>query len=221
MRRGHPLLRLAVLALLVGAAFAAIALTGPLNAARVRGLVGGGAPVWQMLAFVVVSSLLTVGLFPGPLLAATAGVLFGVAEGTIVSIVSATLGGVLAFLLANVVAGDALERIGGRRTQAIAAWIGNRGFLAVLYARIMPGVPYTLVNYAAGLSPVALGSFALATLIGCAPRAFAYAALGSSFSVGNLTSPAAIAAVAVLVVMGLAGLILARRTRTASELLDL
>jgi uncharacterized membrane protein YdjX (TVP38/TMEM64 family) len=66
-----------------------------------------------------------------------------------------------------------------------------------------------LVNYAAGLSPVTLRAFTAATAIGCAPRAFAYTALGGSFD--DLGSPEAIAAIVVLVVMGLAGLVLARR----------
>jgi uncharacterized membrane protein YdjX (TVP38/TMEM64 family) len=92
---------------------------------------------------------------------------------------------------------------------ALRAWVGRRGFLTVLYARIVPGVPYTLVNYAAGLTPIALRSFVAATAIGVAPRAFAYTALGGSL--GNLDSPEALAAVAVLVVMALAGVALARR----------
>jgi uncharacterized membrane protein YdjX (TVP38/TMEM64 family) len=79
----------------------------------------------------------------------------------------------------------------------------------VLYARIAPGVPYTLVNYAAGMTPIAMRSFVAATAIGVAPRAFAYTALGGSL--GNLGSPEAIAAVAVLVAMALVGVVLARR----------
>ena len=70
-------------------------------------------------------------------------------------------------------------------------------------------MPYTLVNYAAGLTPIALRAFVLATAIGVAPRAFAYTALGGSL--GNLRSPEAYVAIAVLVVMAVGGLVLARR----------
>ena len=76
--------------------------------------------------------------------------------------------------------------------QALRAWVGARGFESVLLARVAPGMPYNLVNYAAGLTPVALATFVLATAIGVAPRAFAYTALGGS--IGNLGSPAAIVA---------------------------
>ena len=71
-------------------------------------------------------------------------------------------------------------------------------------------MPYNVVNYAAGISPVALGSFTLATLIGAAPRAFAYAALGGNLD--NLGSPEVIAALIVLVVMAIGGAIALRRS---------
>jgi uncharacterized membrane protein YdjX (TVP38/TMEM64 family) len=186
----------------------AVASSGSLSSERVRGWVDGYG-VAGPIVFVVVSSLLTVCLFPGPLLSGASGLLFGTALGTGVSIVSATLGAVLAFSLARWLAHDAVEELQGRRLAALRAWVGRRGFLSVLYARLAPGIPYNLVNYAAGLSPVRLGAFAGATALGCAPRAFAYTALGGSLD--DLGSPEAISAFVVLVVMAISGLLLARR----------
>jgi uncharacterized membrane protein YdjX (TVP38/TMEM64 family) len=60
-----------------------------------------GAGVLAPLAFVVVSSLLTVAMFPGPLLSGASGLLFGTALGTPVSIIAATLGASLAFSIAR------------------------------------------------------------------------------------------------------------------------
>jgi uncharacterized membrane protein YdjX (TVP38/TMEM64 family) len=185
-----------------------VALSGSLSAERVRHWVDGYGLLGPVV-FVVVSSLLTVCLFPGPLLAGASGLLFGTALGTPISIVAATLGATLAFSLARWIAHDAVEELQGPRLRALRAWVGRRGFVSVLYARIMPGVPYTLVNYAAGLSPVALRSFVAATAIGCAPRAFAYTALGGSF--GDLGSPETVIAIVVLVGMAIVGLVLARR----------
>ena len=103
-----------------------------------------GGPV----AFIAVSSLLTVVFFPGPLLAGAAGLLFGTALGTPTALVAATLGATLACLLSRFVAGDAVEELGGPRVRSLAAWVARRGFLSVLYARLAPGVPYNAVNYA-------------------------------------------------------------------------
>ena len=75
------------------------------------------------------------------------------------------------------------------------------------------GDPYSVVNYAAGLTRVPLATFALATAIGCAPRAFAYTALGGNL--GSLGSPAAIVAYAVLVAMGVGGVAIALRDTRA------
>jgi uncharacterized membrane protein YdjX (TVP38/TMEM64 family) len=172
------------------------------------------AGVWAPLAFVVLSASLTVVLFPGPLLAGASGLLFGTALGFPLSLTAAVLGASLAFLIARSAGRDAVERRGGTRVRRLREAIGRRGFLAVLYARIVPGVPYSLVNYAAGLAPIRLATFAAATALGAAPRAFAYTALGGSLD--DLGSPEAIVAVAVLVVMAVGGLVALRLTRSGS-----
>lgn len=210
MSRMHPAARLALLSFAVGALFAAIVLTGPLSSARVHGWIGGSGADAAVL-FVLLSASLTVACFPGPLLAGASGLLFGTAVGTPLSILAATLGAVLAFLIARRLAGDAVERLGGARLRSLSGWVGERGFLSILYARIVPGVPYTAVNYAAGLSRVGVRAFTAATAIGVAPRAFAYTALGGTLN--NLDSPEAIVAAGVLVVMAIGGLWLASRAR--------
>ncbi len=147
-------------------------------------------------------------LFPGPLLAGASGLLFGTALGFPLSLLSAVLGASMAFLIARHVGRDAVERRAGPRVARLREGIGRRGFVAVLYARIVPGVPYSLVNYAAGLAPIGLATFAGATALGAAPRAFAYTALGGSLD--DLGSPEAIAAIAVLVALAVGGLVILR-----------
>ena len=204
-----PWLRLASLAAVLVVCVVAFALTGSLSSERVQSWFddyGAAAP----FVVIVVSALLTPALFPGPLLAGAAGLLFGTALGTPIAIVAATLGAVLAFAIGRWWAHDAVEELAGGRVARLREWIGRRGFYAILYARLAPAIPYNLVNYAAGLSPVRLGAFTAATAIGCAPRAFAYAALGGNLD--DLTSPAAIAALVVLVLVGIGGWIALRRS---------
>lgn len=216
MSRRAALLRLAALGAVVVALFALVAATGSLSPSRVQDEVEGFG-VLAPLAFVVLSSLLTVALFPGPLLAAASGLLFGTALGTPVSIVSATLGAALAFTLSRRLGHGAVDALGGRRLAAVQAWIERRGFVAVLYARIAPGLPYTVVNYVAGLTRIRLAVFAAATALGTAPRAFAYTALGGNLD--DLGSPEVVVAVALLVAMALGGAALVARDRAASRAL--
>ena len=215
--RRAALVRFAALALGVAAAIAVILLvvqptpsTVRARVADVRDWVDGIGPL-APLAFVAVSSLLTPLMFPGPLLAGASGLLFGTALGFPVTLASAVLGASIAFMISRSIAPDAVEQLAGPRLKAIEELVSRRGFVSVLYARIAPGVPYTLVNYAAGLTRIPLMLFAAATALGAAPRAFAYTALGGSL--GNLRSPEAAIAVAVLVVMGSVGVVLLYRER--------
>jgi uncharacterized membrane protein YdjX (TVP38/TMEM64 family) len=203
-----PRLRLVLLALALATCAGALAATGSLDSGAVRDRVEGFG-VAAPLVFVVVSALLTVVLFPGALLAGASGLLFGAALGAPLSITAATLGACLAFCLARWWAHDAVEDLAGPRVQRVRAWVGERGFLSVLYARLVPGLPYNLVNYAAGMAPIRLTAFAAATALGAAPRAVAWTTLGGSLD--DLTSPQALAALALLVLVALAGIPLAQR----------
>ncbi|HVP01668.1 MAG TPA: TVP38/TMEM64 family protein [Solirubrobacteraceae bacterium] len=208
MRAPGPRVRLALLVAGMASAFAILALSGSLSVARVQSWfqgLGWAGPV----VFVLASSLLTAAMFPGPLLAGAAGLLFGTALGTPTSIAAATCGATLACLIGRRVAGDAVDELGGERVTALAALVARRGFASVLYARVAPLMPYNVVNYAAGLTAIPIATFTLATAIGVAPRAFAYAALGGSL--GNFGSPESVIAVATLVAMAVGGLLVVRR----------
>lgn len=203
-----PRARLLALVAFVAALLATVALSGSLSADRVESWVDGHGALGPLI-FIAISSLLTVAFFPGPILSAASGLLFGTALGFPLSVVAATTGAVMAFSVSRWWAHDAAEEIAGPRIQAFRAWVGRRGFLAVLYARIAPGIPYNAVNYAAGLTPVPLGVFAAATAVGCAPRAFAYTALGGQF--GDFSSWETLVALSVLFGMAALGLVIAAR----------
>jgi uncharacterized membrane protein YdjX (TVP38/TMEM64 family) len=212
--RGAARWRIAALVVLLGGVWLLVA-GGGLSSDRVRDAIDplGAAAV---PAFIALSALLTCALFPGPLLAGASGLLFGTALGTPVAITAATLGAVIAFCIARFVAHDAVQTLTPERLLPLQDWIERRGFWAVLYARIAPGVPYSLLNYAAGVTRVGLPAFAAATAIGVAPRAFAYTALGGSLD--NLASPEAIVAYVALAVMALTGVVLLRAERARGRI---
>ncbi len=213
LRRLPPGLRLGGLVVAVAGAFAIVAISGSVSAERVRDWVEGFGAAGPVV-YVVVAGVLACAFFPGPLLAGAAGLLFGTALGTPVAICSATLSAVLACVVARGVAGDAVERLGGARVQKLAALVERRGFLSVLYVRLLPGVPYSLFNYGVGLTRIPVAIFALATAIGTAPRTFAYVALGGSF--GDFGRPETIVAIAILVAMAIGGLVVATVRRPGS-----
>lgn len=167
-----------------------------------------GAGAWGPVLYVVLLVVLTCAFFPFPLMAAAGGLVFGVAEGTALSVLGGSLGALLAFALARTVAGGAVAQLAGERLERLQRAMESRGFVAVLYARIFPGVPRDLSNYLFGLTRVGVLAYASATVLGIAPRAYAYVALGGSL--GSFDSTQSIVAIALLAGMGLLGLVLVR-----------
>jgi uncharacterized membrane protein YdjX (TVP38/TMEM64 family) len=159
---------------------------------RVRDAVDGTG-AWAPVLFIVIAAGLS----------CASGLLFGTAAGTPITIAALMLAAVTQFSIARRGGRAGLDELSGPRIRTWQDRIERGGFLAVLYARIVPLSPFVLINYGSGLTRLGLGTFALATLIPVIPRGFAYTALGGHLD--SLDSPEAIAAFAVLVAMGLAG----------------
>lgn len=176
---------------------------------------GPAAPVVFVLLYVV----MTVLMFPGAVLTAAAGVLFGTAFGTVLAVVGASVGAAAAFEIGRWLGRDQVERVAGDRVSRLDDWLGRRGFTAVLYLRLIPAVPFNVLNYVVGITAVTRRDHLLATVVGIVPGTFAYAALGGNLT--DPTSPAFIAAVALIVVLAfgapLANRALRKRGRGAPD----
>lgn len=208
-KRGASL-RLAAVAAAVAVGFGLVLLVLGRDGAELRETVDG-AGAWAPVAFVALAVGLTCALFPFPVVAAAGGVLFGTAEGTAYSILGGWLGALAAFTIARRLGAEPLAALAGERLRRGLDAVSERGFSAVLLLRVVPGVPRDLANYLCGLTSVRVLPYAAATLIGIAPRAYAYTALGGSL--GDLGSPQSVVAVSLLTAMALLGLGLLARER--------
>lgn len=166
---------------------------------------GWAGPVLWIPATTVLGCL----LFPGPIMAAAAGLLFGTALGTPVALLASTVTAVTQMAISRYVAGGRVGALIPERARRIDLFLDRRGFWAVLYVRLAPGIPYHLVNYGAGITRLKIRDMAAGTAIGAAPRTFGYVALGGSLD--DLNSPEGVAAIAALVLTALVGAIVARR----------
>jgi uncharacterized membrane protein YdjX (TVP38/TMEM64 family) len=99
-----------------------------------------------------------------------AGALFGIVRGTLYVLIAATIGATGAFLLARYAARGAIERrlAGHARFVAIDYAVEREGFKIATLLRLSPLVPFSLLNYALGLTPIRLRDYALA-MIGIVP----------------------------------------------------
>ena len=134
---------------------------------------------WAPLVFALVYVAATVLLMPGLPLTLAAGALFGVVQGTIIVSVASTTAAALAFLIARYLAREAVAA----RTREIPAFadqaFGTDGWKLVGLVRLSPLFPFSLTNYAFGLSGVQFKHYVSASWAAMLPATVVYVYLGS------------------------------------------
>lgn len=121
---------------------------------------------WGPAVFIALYVAATVLFVPGSLLTLAGGAIFGVAFGTLYVFIAAVSGSSLAFFIARHVAHDWVEGRLGRnpRFDAVARAVGENGLKITFLLRLSPIFPFTLMNYALGLTRVRFRDYLLASL---------------------------------------------------------
>jgi uncharacterized membrane protein YdjX (TVP38/TMEM64 family) len=207
-RRPH-IIRLAVFAAFLVVMFYLLAVKHVVNIEDVRRWVKATGPL-APLTYIVLSGVLGAIFVPGPILAASSGLLFGPLLGVFVTL-GATVGTACVASLVGRRAGrdSARALLGASRADRIDALIERYGLWAVVGQRFVPGLSDALASYAFGAFGVPLWQMAVGAFIGSVPRAFVYTALGAS--IGNKSPVLAYAAIAVWCLTAIVGAFAAHR----------
>ncbi len=131
------------------------------------------------LVFVVGYALAVVAVVPAAVLTLVAGAIFGLGRGVLLVFVAAVLGSCIAFALARHGARGLVEHRVARnpRFAAIDRAVGREGFRIVFLLRLSPVFPFTLLNYALGVTRVRFMDYLLAS-IGMLPGTVLYVYTG-------------------------------------------
>ena len=136
---------------------------------------------WGPVIFVLLYVAAAVLFVPGSVLTLGAGALFGVWLGSVLVSIGATLGATAAFLVGRYLARDwVAKKIGGNTAfAALDRAVASEGWKIVGLTRLSPAFPFTLLNYALGLTRVSLRDYMLASWFGMMPGTVMYVYLGS------------------------------------------
>lgn len=107
------------------------------------------------------------------------GLLFGWQLGAPVTIVAATIGGTILFLVARSSFGEALAARAGPAVAKLRAGFQADALNYMLFLRLVPLFPFFVVNLAAAVLSVPLVTFVVGTFIGIIPGTTAYAVAGA------------------------------------------
>ena len=174
---------------------------------------------WFPPAFLAAHTVITVFPFPRTAFTLAAGLLFGTGYGVLIAVTASTASAVIALLLVRAGGWQLSSLVSHPAIEKVDARLRQRGWPAVLSLRLIPAVPFAVINYAAGASAVRVLAYALATLVGVLPGTAAVVVLGDAFT-GNVSPMLALVSLSTAAV-GVAGLVYEirkhRRESDASE----
>ncbi|HSP74904.1 MAG TPA: TVP38/TMEM64 family protein [Cryobacterium sp.] len=178
--RAHrsAVLRLVALALFIGVVIVAGLVVPVPNVEEVRAAatsVGAAGAV----VFVVGYVALTLTPVPKSVLNVAAGLTWGFVGGSLLVYLGSVLGATLAFIIGRSLGRDAVERFTGARVARVDEMLRRHGLATVIGVRLIPVLPFTAINYTAGLTAVGRRDYALGTALGIIPGTLAYVALGA------------------------------------------
>ena len=165
------------LAVLIAGALVWLLLGGEVDAVQ-RAVAATGA--WGPVVYVLLHVLLTLVPVSKNLLSGVAGALFGFAGGIAISWVASMLSAVVGFAIARRLGRETVAEMTGPRLARAEDVMRHQGVAAVVVARLTPVLPFTIVNYGAGVSAVSLRDFLVGTAVGIVPGTVGYAAIGAS-----------------------------------------
>ncbi|WP_346887848.1 TVP38/TMEM64 family protein [Clostridium sp. UBA1056] len=168
------------------------------------------APLVYMLCF----TLLPIAFFPVPVLALAAGLLFGFIPGTIYTMVGATLNSAIMFFMAKVLAKDAVtsllqKKLPEKWSSFLVNLDDKKGFGVIFILRLIPAIPYNLINYGAGLTSIKFSNYMLATFLGILPGTLVFLNIGNQAL--NIHDPAFIVSIVLLILLAIFSLVLGKK----------
>ena len=193
----------------------AVALLVPLpTAMQLRDWATSVGP-WFPLAFLGAHILVTVFPFPRTAFTLAAGLLFGPALGVAIAVGASAISAVLALLLIRAAGWQLSRLVSHPRIDRLDARLRQRGWPVILSTRLIPAVPFSVLNYAAGASAVRLLPYALATLVGLLPGTAAVVILGDALT--GKVSPLLFVVSACTAALGIVGLVYEIRSHRGDQ----
>jgi uncharacterized membrane protein YdjX (TVP38/TMEM64 family) len=164
------------------AALIAVALLVPLpTAVQMRDWATSVGP-WFPLAFLAAHIVVTVLPFPRTAFTLAAGLLFGPLLGVTLAVVASTASAVIALVLVRAAGWELSRLVRHQAVETVDARLRDRGWIAVMSLRLIPAVPFSVLNYAVGASAVRVLPYTLAMLAGVLPGTAAVVILGDALT---------------------------------------
>jgi uncharacterized membrane protein YdjX (TVP38/TMEM64 family) len=185
----RTLIKVAVLLVLAGAVTAIwfSPVRSYLTMEHIRAFVERLRGLWYgPLAFIGVFAVSCVLALPASVFVIAAGFIWGGLLGGIYSMIGGLLGAIASFYVGRFVGEGLLDRF-GKIGRAAARQVDHAGFKSMLILRFIPGIPFAVLNYGAGVAGVRFRDYFFSTLLGIGPAMFVFAYCADALFNGSMS----------------------------------
>lgn len=171
---------------------------------NVRLFVGHLRGVWYgPVVFIAAFTVACVLALPASLFVLAAGFIWGWALGGVYSVIGGLLGAVASFYVGRFVGEGMLAKF-GRVGRAVARQVDHASFRSLVALRFIPGIPFAVLNYGAGVAGVRIRDFIASTLVGVSPPMFVFAYCADALFNGSMSEGDAARRLLIVLVLMLA-----------------
>jgi uncharacterized membrane protein YdjX (TVP38/TMEM64 family) len=135
--------------------------------------------IWAPILYIFLYTIATLLILPSTPLNLSGGALFGVWMGTLWTTIAALVAALVAFAFSRTIGRDYTARKFTGQWEAIDAEIKHGGLFYMFAIRLLPIIPYGLVNFAAGVTSIRFRDYFVGTLLGTVPGILPFVMMGS------------------------------------------
>jgi len=152
---------------------------------------------WAPFALIGAYAVGCIFAIPASLFIALAGAIWGWKLGLLYAMTGGMLGASASYFVGRYLGEGLLDRF-GRAGAAVKKQVGRAGFRTMFIVRVVPGPPFAVWNYGAGVTRFPFGTYFLATLLGTLPSHFVFAYSADALFRGTMTERDALKTLAVV-----------------------
>jgi uncharacterized membrane protein YdjX (TVP38/TMEM64 family) len=138
--------------------------------------------VWAPILYILIYSIATICILPSTPLNLSGGAIFGSVWGTVWTSIAAILAAVLSFAFSRSIGRNFVEKKLAGKWQSIDREMHHGGFFYMFAIRLLPLIPYGMVNFAAGLTSIKFRDYFLGTFLGTVPGILPFVMMGAGLT---------------------------------------
>ena len=135
--------------------------------------------IWAPILYIILYTIGTILILPSTPLNLSGGAIFGAWWGTLWTSIAALIAAIVAFAFTRTIGRDVVARKLAGRWEAMDGEMRQGGLFYMFAIRLLPIIPYGIVNFAAGLTSIRFRDYLLGTFLGTVPGVLPFVMMGS------------------------------------------